>query len=67
MRKCMASRGCGYDAIPVGDVQRRAAESPYGLLTRGRAAQDDFGLTVERLKKPPADGERPTGVGAGQT
>lgn len=55
VRKCMASRGFGYDAIPVGDVQRRAAESPYGLLTRGRAAQDGYGLTVERLKKPPAD------------
>lgn len=55
VRKCMASRGLDYDAIPVGDVQRGAAESPYGLLTRSSAVQDGYGLTVERLRKPPAD------------
>ncbi|MET9991228.1 hypothetical protein ABZ061_16885 [Streptomyces mutabilis] len=55
VRKCMASRGFDYDAVPVGDVGRRAAESPYGLLTRTRAAQDGYGLTVERLRKPPVD------------
>ncbi|MGW0456740.1 hypothetical protein [Streptomyces tendae] len=55
VRKCMTSRGFPYDAIPVGDVERRTAESPYGLLTPSRAAQDGYGLTVERLEKPPAD------------
>ncbi|AQS67960.1 hypothetical protein [Streptomyces pactum] len=55
VRKCMAGRGFDYHPIPVGDVRRRAAESPYGLLTRSRAAQDGYGLTVRRLKKPPAD------------
>ncbi|MFI8949306.1 hypothetical protein ACIGO6_22640 [Streptomyces sp. NPDC053750] len=55
VRTCMTSRGFDYDAIPVGDVERRAAESPYGLLTPSRAAQDGYGLTVQRLRKPPAD------------
>lgn len=55
VRECMANRGFAYDAVPVGDVRRRATESPYGLLTRSRAAQDGYGLTVERLKKPPDD------------
>lgn len=55
VRTCMASRGFDYDATPVGDGRRRATENPYGLLTRSRAAQDGYGLTVERLRKPPAD------------
>ncbi|MET9351422.1 hypothetical protein ABZY14_00135 [Streptomyces sp. NPDC006617] len=55
VRRCMVGRGFDYDPIPVGDVQRRAATSPYGLLARGRADQDGYGLTVERLRKPPAD------------
>ncbi|MEU4980308.1 hypothetical protein [Streptomyces sp. NPDC021969] len=51
----MVGRGFDYDPVPVGDVRRRAATSPYGLLARGRADQDGYGLTVERLRKPPAD------------
>ncbi|KUL39753.1 hypothetical protein ADL12_14940 [Streptomyces regalis] len=51
----MRSRGFGYSEVPVGDVQREAATSPYGLLPRSRAAQDGYGLTVQRLKTPPAD------------
>ncbi|MER7773782.1 hypothetical protein ABTZ21_02080 [Streptomyces sp. NPDC096191] len=52
---CMRRQGFGYDAVPVGDVRRRAATSPYGLLRRDLAAQDGYGLTVQRLRKPPAD------------
>lgn len=52
VRTCMERRGFEYDAIPVGDVRRRAAESPYGLLTPSRAAQDGYGLTVARLRTP---------------
>ncbi|MEU1871850.1 hypothetical protein [Streptomyces sp. NPDC019793] len=56
VRECMASRGFEYSAVPVGDdVRRRAAGNPYGLLTRAVAAQDGYGLTVERLQRHPAD------------
>ncbi|MDO0935736.1 hypothetical protein QQY66_30155 [Streptomyces sp. DG2A-72] len=55
VQKCMAGRGFDYTVVPVGDVQREAAASPYGLLTRSQAAQDGFGLTVQRLRKPPTD------------
>ncbi|MEU9199299.1 hypothetical protein [Streptomyces sp. NPDC048332] len=55
VRTCMESRGFDYEVRPVGDVRRKAAESPYGLLTRSRAGQDGYGLTAERLRKPTAD------------
>ena len=55
VRTCMADRGFGYTVVPVGDVRREAAASPYGLLTPSRAAQDGYGLTVTRLRKTPTD------------
>ncbi|MBC9725781.1 hypothetical protein [Streptomyces sp. TRM68367] len=55
VKRCMESRGLDYSVVPGGDARRTATASPYGLLTRGRAAQDGYGLTVQRLKKPPAD------------
>jgi hypothetical protein len=50
VQECMASQGFAYSAVPAGDVQRTAATSPYGLLTRDRAAQDGYGLTVRKLE-----------------
>lgn len=55
VRECMQSRGFDYSEVPVGDVQREAATSPYGLLPLSRAAQDGYGLTAHRLKNRPAD------------
>lgn len=55
VQTCMKSRGFDYTVVPVGDVQREAAASPYGLLTEGQAAQDGYGLTVQRLKKVTTD------------
>ncbi|QOV36134.1 hypothetical protein IM697_39995 [Streptomyces ferrugineus] len=55
VRKCMADRGFGYSVVPVGDTRGTTAASPYGLLTRSQAAQNGYGLTVQRLREPPAD------------
>ncbi|MFH8442868.1 hypothetical protein ACH4D3_16770 [Streptomyces sp. NPDC018026] len=55
VRECMANRGFDYSVVPAGAVERSTAKSPYGLLTPDLAAQDGYGLTVERLKETPAD------------
>jgi hypothetical protein len=55
VQKCMASRGFDYLVVPVGDVEREAAVSPYGLLTESQAAQNGYGLGLRRLQKSPSD------------
>ncbi|NNN31380.1 hypothetical protein HLK59_13575 [Streptomyces sp. S3(2020)] len=55
VRKCMAGRGFDYVVVPVGDVEREAAVSPYGLLAESQAAQNGYGLGLRRLQKPPID------------
>lgn len=55
VQKCMKKQGFDYQTVPVGDVQKTAAASRYGLLTPRTAAQDGYGLTAQRLANPHPD------------
>ena len=56
---CMARRGFDYLVVPVGDDEREAAVSPYGLLTESQASQNGYGLGLRRLQKSPSDPNTP--------